>query len=99
MSVYGNISSFVFATILSCCRSKNYCYNDIGAMRHGVGIDPLSLHYPIVATYPIQAYCNTSPGGMLEEKNFVRKNLQLPVTDVVKDRAVAIDLLFERSAV
>jgi hypothetical protein len=36
---------------------------------------------------------------MLDEKNFVRKNLQLPVTDVVKDRAVSIDLLFELSAV
>jgi hypothetical protein len=36
---------------------------------------------------------------MLDEKKFVRKNLQLPVTDVVKDRAVAIDLSFGRSAV
>ena len=36
---------------------------------------------------------------MLDEKKFVRKNLQLPVTDVVKDRAVAIDLLSVLSAV
>ena len=33
----------LFCFILSCCGSKNYCYNDIGVMRHGVGWSPLSL--------------------------------------------------------
>jgi hypothetical protein len=36
----------------------------------GVGIDPLSLHDPIVATYPIHRYCNTLGGGMLALKKF-----------------------------
>ena len=51
-------------------------------MHDGVGIDPLSLHYPIVATYPIHPYYNRSRGGMLEEKKFVRKNLQSQVAVV-----------------
>jgi len=51
-------------------------------MRHGVGIHPVSLEDPIVATYLIQVYCNTSRGGMLEEKKFVRKNLQSQVAVV-----------------
>jgi len=89
----------LFLTILSCCRSNNRCYIGIGDMRDGVGIHPVSLEDPIVATYLILCYCNRSRGGMLDEKKFVRKNLQLPVTDVVKDRAVAIDLSFGGSAV
>jgi hypothetical protein len=68
-------------------------------MHDGVGIHPVSLEDPIVATYPILCYYNRSRGGMLDEKKTVRKNLQLPVTDAVKDRAVAIDLSFGRSAV
>ena len=61
--MYGNISSSVFATILSGRGSKNYCYNDIGAMRHGVGIHPVSLEDPIVATYLIQGNYNMPGAG------------------------------------
>ena len=68
-------------------------------MHDGVGIHPVSLEDPIVATYPIHDNYNTPGGGMLDKKNSVRKNLQLPVTDVDVDRAVVIDLLFGRSAV
>ena len=49
-------------------------------MSHGVGIHPVSLEDPIVATYLIHTYYNRSRGGMLEEKKFVRKNLQSQVT-------------------
>ena len=48
-------------------------------MRHGVGIDPLSLHDPIVATYLILCDYNTPRPGMLPFISAVQKNLQLPV--------------------
>jgi hypothetical protein len=48
-------------------------------MRHGVGIDPLSLHDPIVATYLILCDYNTPRPGMLPFIFPVQKNLQLPV--------------------
>jgi hypothetical protein len=34
-------------------------------MHDGVGIHPVSLEDPIVATYPIQCDYNTHPGGVL----------------------------------
>ena len=69
----------LFCSILSDHSVKNYCYIDIGAMRHGVGIDPLSLHDPIVATYLILCDYNTPRPGMLPFIFPVQKNLQLPV--------------------
>ena len=69
----------LFCFILSDHGVKNYCYINIGAMRHGVGIDPLSLHDPIVATYLILCDYNTPRPGMLPFIFPVQKNLQLPV--------------------
>ena len=48
-------------------------------MRHGVGIDPLSLHDPIVATYLILCYYNSRERWLLPFIFPVRKFLQLPV--------------------
>ena len=48
-------------------------------MRHGVGIDPLSLHDPIVATYLILCYYNSRERVELPFIFPVRKFLQLPV--------------------
>jgi hypothetical protein len=48
-------------------------------MRHGVGIDPLSLHDPIVATYLILCYYNSRERPVLPFIFPVRKFLQLPV--------------------
>jgi len=48
-------------------------------MRHGVGIHPVSLEDPIVATYLILCDYNTPSPGMLPFIFPVQKNLQLPV--------------------
>jgi len=90
-AVYGIIGmdcSFVFATILSCCGSKRYCYIDMAHMHNGVGIrSTLASTDPTVAMHPIQDHYSTLPGGMLGQKKIVRKNLQSTVADAVPDRA------------
>ena len=44
-------------------------------MHDGVGIHPVSLEDPIVATYLIQRYYNRSRKGMLDQKkNLCKKN-------------------------
>ena len=50
-------------------------------MHDGVGIQPVSLEDPIVATYLILCDYNTPRPGMLPFIFAVQKNLQLPVQD------------------
>ena len=69
----------LFLAILSCCRSNRRCYIGIGDMRDGVGIHPVSLEDPIVATYLILCDYNMPRPGMLPFIFPVQKNLQLPV--------------------
>ena len=44
-------------------------------MHDGVGIHPVSLEDPIVATYLIQRYYNRSRKGMLDQKKICAKKI------------------------
>jgi hypothetical protein len=77
-SVYIMFGLFLcFTLFYHAAGQKKHCSIDIGDMHDGVGIHPVSLEDPIVATYPIQAYCNTPGGLMLDQKKNCAKKFTI----------------------
>ena len=82
-SVYGIMFWIVplFSTILSCCRSKRYCYLHMAVMHDGVGTgSTLALPVPWVPCSRVPVDYNSRERVMLPFISAVQKNLQPVVT-------------------